>query len=182
MSLWVCRSHGLTGPTGCCPNAEFMNVVPGKGTGWTLTYTGADGKPVTVTADLGPARPIEYTPAPMPSPTPAEEEQKLTIRASEQTEHYVIALYAPDSHLLWAMKQDGTLFIGEGCGPQEAVEWLSKMWDQYGSAAQVRKQAIRRCLAAVRGTWNLRLSDDGLMFHSVAMAALTALLDGGDDA
>ena len=122
----------------------------------------------------------------MPSPTPAEEEAQWTLRANNQAEHYVIALHAPGSRLLWAMKQDGTLVIGEGCGPQEAVEWLSKLWDQYGSAAQVRRSAIRRCLAAVEG-----LSANGepgggdaddclwaFEFKDSALSALTALLDG----
>ena len=121
----------------------------------------------------------------MPSPTPAEEEAQWTLRANNQAEHYVIALHAPGSRLLWAMKQDGTLVIGEGCGPQEAVEWLSKLWDQYGSAAQVRRSAIRRCLAAVNekaqagyGGMTKEKGSGRRGAFKLALASLTALLDG----
>ena len=52
----------------------------------------------------------------MPDPRD-EEREAFVMRAIPAA--YVLALSAPDGRLLWAMKQDGTLVIGEGCGPQE---------------------------------------------------------------
>lgn len=166
MSLWVCRSHGLTGPTGCCPNAECVNVVPSEGTGWTLTYTGADGKPVTVTADLGPARPIEYTPAPMPSPTPAEEERIARLRV--------------EGRFAWA----GTgKYVDTPGGPRlsksrPSDEDFAECLDLY------RRAIVSRCLAAVMTLGGIGVAQgDGLTLEgeryikeSDALAALTALL------
>ena len=105
---------------------------------------------------------------------PRDEEREAFVMRAIPAEYHVLALSAPDGRLLWAMKQDGTLVIGEGCGPQEAVEWLSKMWNQYGSPAAVRRAAFREAREAVAAT-----RVDGKWVHNEgtkdALAALTRL-------
>ena len=62
---------------------------------------------------------------------------------------FVIAVRAPDARLLWTLAPDGTLTFGEACGPAEAVEWMSKAWNQYGSPNAVREAERARLRSEV---------------------------------